>query len=418
MIKLASRTATLFTGIAITLFLALSGTWFILSFGAQDGERLSYELYRLSADIVGAIGSGSSPDMPPELKAYLFIGGKGERLGAFGSPAFGSPPANPSILKPNGYWMEGKLAVYHRQASGGGGGTVGSGSGSGSSGGGGGRQIVLWYDPSHLFAEYRRRDFGLFGALGFLCGLVVFSTALSLRLMRTEERMNTQERLALLGQASRTISHEIQNPLTALELHRQLAEKKARLLGTDGEALAEHLRVMAAETDRIRGIIRNVRKLIHPEQGAMEDIELHRFARENAARFPLPPGQSVEVLPAAEAWVRADPAQLSSILGNLLSNAAQSQVQKNCAEPIRLRLGGSRGSVFLEVIDRGAGLDATAREHAFDPLFTTKPEGSGLGLSLARALARSSGGDLRLRSTQGAGCVARLTLPRAKENRQ
>ncbi len=416
--RFSLRNGALISGFAIAALLFAGGRSLIQSLVERDDERMSFELYRVSVDIVGKLGNQQEPDFTDELLGYLFMGGRGEILASGGQFV-----ENPAIQKPNSHWFEGSTVVYHRQVSGGGYASLARADA------GAGRQIILWYDPGTLLAEQKRRNLGLYGGLVLLCGMVVAFTLLSRRLLLVEERLGSQERLALLGQAARTISHEIQSPLAALDLHRQLAEKKlagkqlqgkvsavADSVDLDAEkATAEilgHLAIMASESGRIRSVIRNVRKLIHPELSKPEPVDLARFAAELIKRFPLPEGQSIELDPGnGQALVMIDSAHLASILENLLNNSVQSQVQKGVDVPIRIALAGDRSWVRLAVHDSGTGLDRYQLAHAFDPFFSAKPDGSGLGLSLARTLARNAGGDLELQGHGNQGCSAILVLP-------
>ena len=435
--RFSLRNGALIAGFVIAALLFAGGRSLIQSLIDRDDERLSFELYRLSVDVINKLGNQQEPVFTEELLGFLFLGGRGEVLGSGGRFV-----PNPAIQKPNGHWFEGGTVVYHRQVSGGGFASFVRADPST------GRQILLWYDPSTLLAEQERRNLGLYGGLVLLCGMVVAFTLLSRRLLLIQERLGSQERLALLGQAARTISHEIQSPLAALDLHRQLAEKKlvgkklavgqrteqltGQLAGkvpaaVDGVDMVDsdpdkttaeilgHLRIMATESARIRSVIRNVRKLIHPELGKPEAIDLVRFTAALVQRFPLPEGQSIELDQTdCQAPVLMDPAQLASVLENLLSNSVQSQVQKGVQLPIRVSFAKDRAWVRLAVHDSGTGLDRYQLAHAFDPFYSAKPDGTGLGLSLARTLARNAGGDLELQGHGRQGCSALLVLPAAK----
>jgi signal transduction histidine kinase len=428
--RFSLRNGALIAGFVIAALLFAGGRSLIQSLVDRDDERLSFELYRVSVDVINKVGSQQDADYPAELLGFLFLGGRGEILGSGGRFI-----ENPAIQQPNGYWFEDGMVVYHRQVSGGGFASFTRTDGSA------GRQILLWYDPSSLLAEQKRRNMGLYGGLVLLCGLVLAFTILSRRLLLVQKQLDSQERLALLGQAARTISHEIQSPLAALDLHRQLAEKKlsgrkpqeneaagsgivdmvdmadmadAEADKTTAEILG-HLRIMATESARIRSVIRNVRKLIHPELGKPERVDLARFSADLIQRFPVPGGQSIELDPGnCPALALVDPAHLASILENLLNNSVQSQVQKGVITPIRIALAADRAWVKLAVHDSGTGLDRYQLAHAFDPFFSAKPDGTGLGLSLARTLARNAGGDLELQGHGRQGCSAILLLPAGK----
>jgi signal transduction histidine kinase len=401
--RFSLRNGVLIVGFLIAALLFAGGRGLIQSLVERDDERLSFELYRMSVDVINRLGSQQEADFPAELLGYLFLGGRGEVLGSGGQFI-----ENPAIQQPNSYWFEDGIVVYHRQVSGGGFASFARADA------GSGRQIMLWYNPGYFLAEQQRRNIGLYGGLFLLCGMVLAFTILSRRLLLVQKQLDSQERLALLGQAARTISHEIQSPLAALDLHRQLAEKKLAGNKTTAEILG-HLRIMATESGRIRSVIRNVRKLIHPELGKPERVDLARFSADLIQRFPLPEGQSIELEPEnCPALALVDPAHLASILENLLNNSVQSQVQKGVGTPIRITLAADRTWVRLAVHDSGTGLDRYQLAHAFDPFFSARPDGTGLGLSLARTLARNAGGDLELQGHGRQGCSAILVLPTGK----
>lgn len=403
---------------------AAGGLVLARSIRGSDDERLAFELYRLSVDAAAAAPAaheataeaGRAAALDPELAArgligYTLIGGRGELL-ALAGPA----EADPVVRRPNSWWAEGELVVYHRQITGLGGGAQlpAAANSAGTGGSGQGRQIALWFDPTDFYAGRLRRDALLYGGVGLIAALTAGAGLLAAGLIAAQARLAEGRRLALLGQASRTISHELQTPLTALDMHRQLARRKLRALeGAAAADVAAHLDAMAAETDRIRKVTADVRRLIRPEAGAPEEIDLVAFLVELASTLSLPGAQSLG-MPNADArpFVLADRAQLNSALRNLALNAAQSQEEAGVTEPIRveIRKRGRRYAV-VEILDRGAGIARATLRSAFDPYFSTKPEGSGLGLPLARSLARAWGGELVLRPRPEGGCAAGLVIP-------
>lgn len=427
---------------------AAGGLALVRSIRGSDDERLAFELYRLSVDVVAgaptahdrAAEAGQAAAIDPGLAArgllgYALIGGRGELLALAGRAE-----ADPAIRRPNSWWAEGALVVYHRQITGLGGGAQlpAATSPGGTAGSGQGRQIALWFDPSEFRRGRTARDAMLYGGVGLIAALTAGAGLLAAGLIDAQGRLAEGRRLALLGQASRTIGHELQTPLTALDMHRQLARRKLRALvaATDGassaggdpsavgapadeaataRAIATHLDAIAAETDRIRKVMAEVRRLIRPETGAVEEIDLVAFLGEFASTLSLPGAQSLGApLCDGRPIVLADRAQLNSALRNLALNAAQSQEEAGVTDPIRVELKArGRRYAVVEIVDRGGGISRAALRNAFDPYFSTKPEGSGLGLSLARSLARAWGGELGLRPRPEGGCAARLSIPLA-----
>jgi signal transduction histidine kinase len=120
--------------------------------------------------------------------------------------------------------------------------------------------------------------------------------------------------------------------------------------------------------------------------------------------------RGVEVVAAAGAVpVRCDPRKVKQVLINLVQNAIEASPRGATVtlEPAAAAADGAR----VHVLDRGPGIDAALGELVWQPGVTTKPTGSGLGLTIARAIARQHGGDLALRPREGGGTVAELSLP-------
>jgi signal transduction histidine kinase len=119
-------------------------------------------------------------------------------------------------------------------------------------------------------------------------------------------------------------------------------------------------------------------------------------------------GIAVAVDATARVSAPCDPRKVKQVMINLVQNAIEASPSGG---ELRVELHDSDGGARVRVCDRGGGLDAAIATHAFDAGATTKPKGSGLGLTIARALARQHGGDLSLANRDGGGCVAELTLP-------
>ncbi|HMI92194.1 MAG TPA: ATP-binding protein, partial [Polyangiales bacterium] len=207
-------------------------------------------------------------------------------------------------------------------------------------------------------------------------------------------------------------------PLAALRGALQfLAEEHAH--GRPLDAQARYLELMAAQVERIARVVDDYRRL-----GRMEPLastfDLHALVREVAALQPFTSGAEPR---ASEPAVRtelladppschADPDLVGLALENLLRNAREA-TGAGGAIVIRTRSVAERGKaqIALVVADDGAGMDARQRERAFDPLFTTKPQGSGLGLAFVKRAAEAQGGSVRLESGVGRGTTVELLLP-------
>ena len=220
---------------------------------------------------------------------------------------------------------------------------------------------------------------------------------------------HTREMTALTGE----LAHELKNPLANMK-------GLAVLIGRDvhGKA-AERLAVLQGEIDRLGGILHGFLTFSRPllplnqeqvELGGLCDtvVALHEgMAHAEGVTLVIRPTPDSTGLHAS-----CDPRKVKQILINLVQNALEASPRGSEVELVPLAEPG--GGARVEVRDRGPGIASVMRAHLFEPGMSTKERGSGLGLALARALARQHGGDVALVDREGGGSVAALVLPRVR----
>ena len=242
---------------------------------------------------------------------------------------------------------------------------------------------------------------------------------------RAEEllRLGQVARLNTLGELAAGMAHELNQPLTALLANTQAAQ---RLLQDDPPEVDTARTAMARAVEQARRatqVVGRLRRLVErPELGgqvqplalpaAASDV-LHLLEPELAARGIAPDVSAAADLPP----VLAEPVALQQIMHNLLMNALQALEQVPPAER-SLHLGMARSgndSVTLSVRDHGPGVPPDARTRLFEPFYSTRPDGLGLGLPLCENLAQAMGAHLRFAgptdAATGRGAEFQLTLP-------
>lgn len=211
----------------------------------------------------------------------------------------------------------------------------------------------------------------------------------------------------MLGQLSSSIGHELRNPLGVmlnavyfLEMTLRDAPPKAR----------EYLRLVREQirlSERIVSDLLDSARTRPPQRAA---LSVHDVVSECSQRVPVPASIRMERdMPPDLPALYADPDQLGQILVNLFTNAVQAMDGREGTLTVRARQYDSR--VRIEVQDTGDGVPEEHRDKIFEPLFTTKARGIGLGLSVSRSLAQANSGDLSVANHSGGGAVFRLDLP-------
>ena len=228
------------------------------------------------------------------------------------------------------------------------------------------------------------------------------------QLRDAQDALVRKEKLAMLGQLSSGVGHELRNPLGVMT---NAVYYLKTVLANAPTNVHEYLDILQQQITLSEKIVSDLLDFARQKPPQRKPTSLAEVTKEQIGRLGLTNGVRIETgMPPSLPRVLADPVQVGQIVLNLLTNAVQA-VGKTGTIQIRADAAGDR--VHLEVEDTGPGIQPENMDKIFEPLFTTKARGIGLGLAVSRTLARANSGDLTATNAPGRGARFRLTLQSA-----
>lgn len=233
----------------------------------------------------------------------------------------------------------------------------------------------------------------------------------------TEDKVSTEElieseKVASIMNLAAGVAHELGNPLNSINIHLQLMRRRLKKSGED-DKLGKSLETCIKEVERLDGIIAHFLEAIRPsepdfrETNLLDLLEETLRGREEELKARKVSAQ-VEA-GAKDPVVFADPEQLKQVFFNVIGNAIDAMGKD---PKLRVITSGDDENVYVQFVDSGVGIAKEDVPKVFEPYYTTKKGGHGIGMMIVYRIMRDHGGDVGIDSKPGAGTIVTLRLPR------
>ncbi len=264
----------------------------------------------------------------------------------------------------------------------------------------GGRRIRIYAMPLSRGGRGKGRGFEAGG-----CVLLLEDFTSS---WEKERQLEEARRLAEIGQMTATLAHELRNPLTSIRGAAQLIREEV-----SSSRVSQWAEVIEEEAEEMDGVLTQCLELAKPPQLERKPLALasvvERILRQQSPVFQKRGIQVMWKKPLRSPRVLGDGIQLGQALRNLIRNSVQAM---SSGGELRLSVGEDEESAFMVVEDTGIGIPPEVLEKVFTPFFTTKANGTGLGLCNVKRVVEAHGGRVLLESERGKGTRFTIYLPR------
>jgi two-component system sensor kinase FixL len=240
---------------------------------------------------------------------------------------------------------------------------------------------------------------------------------------QTRERLAQIGRLSTLGEMAASLAHELNQPLTAIATYTQACQRLIKSGQSDDEEILETLKKCHSQAQRAGDVIRRLRQFVRKRELGREEVSIDDIihdlaalaevdARNNGIPFRIDVAKGLPK-------ISADAVQIQQVILNLIRNGIDAMVNMDrYGKGILVSVSKFEDDqVRIAVTDHGSGVTKEAEENIFQPFFTTKSAGMGLGLAICRSIIESHGGVLSFTKNPAGGTTFYFTLPAISEDK-
>ncbi len=232
-------------------------------------------------------------------------------------------------------------------------------------------------------------------------------------IVRTKRLLNQSERLATIGRMAAQLTHQIKNPLSTISLNLEFIRDDLRENRVDNEHYQKKLNLIQSEIENLVKLSDEYLRFAKISDSRIEDIDINNLIKGITDLYELECTSKnikmVNNLYKGELIVKGDYNQLKQAVVNILINAIES-VDKG--GEIHIKTENSDGFAKIYISDNGKGIDEAIIQHIFDPFYTTKEKGAGLGLSIAAKIIEESGGRINCKNNPEGGVTFSILIPK------
>ena len=240
----------------------------------------------------------------------------------------------------------------------------------------------------------------------------------------TEEKDNLKaqiesERVSSIMDLAAGVAHELGNPLNSINIHLQVLQRSLKTVLPDEQKANKSLVTCIKEVQRLDGIISHFLKAIRPSEPNFKKINLLSIIEETVRiREKEISGKKITIRMEAgvrEPMIQGDVDQVKQVFFNVIGNAVDAVSE---GSEVRIVTGLDDEYVFAQVVDQGIGIKKENISRVFEPYFTTKKQGHGIGMMIVHRIMRDHEGEVGVDSKEGSGTIVTLKFPRKSASRQ